>query len=159
MEIFTTTLLVLAITVFVWMLNKVLPFKICPVCAGVSGTWLILTAGILSDLLPAASYQLPIAVLMGGTVVGISYQGEKTLLLADWHGLVWKALVTVVGFPAAYLSLLNMSWKLLGFEVILLSTLLYLFFVRPSVKIKSQMRSAKEIADIDRLERKMEECC
>ena len=49
--------------------------KICVVCAGVSLTWLTLSFLILLGLVPATDYLVLVALLLGGTVVGIVYQG------------------------------------------------------------------------------------
>lgn len=65
-------------TVIVWGFNKKLPVKICPICAGVSLTWLWMLLGMGYGLLPIEKYQLVTAILMGGSVVGITDKlGEK----------------------------------------------------------------------------------
>jgi len=40
MFIVITTISIVAITGLVWGAKKILPFPVCPICAGVSGTWL-----------------------------------------------------------------------------------------------------------------------
>ncbi len=149
---------IFAITFVVWLLNKALPFKVCPVCAGVSGTWLVLTAAILAGLVSGEELKTVVALLMGGTVVGIAYQGEKVCSWAKIHGLVWKLLVIGFGLPMAYLSIVYMGPLTLTGEIVFLATMLYLLFVGPHLKTKGQMRSANE-AEIERLERKLDDCC
>ncbi|MDP2664447.1 MAG: hypothetical protein Q8O97_00530 [bacterium] len=95
----TTVIVSIAvITGAVWLVGKVLPFKVCPICAGVSGTWLwmlvALFLGYEIDLVIAA-------MLLGGSVVGIAYQLEKRLP-AGHSPLLWKALFVPAGFVVAY---------------------------------------------------------
>ena len=70
-------ILSLVITLAVYFLNRILPFKVCAVCVGISGAWLLATLGILIGFIPLDKYGPPILMLMGGTAVGIAYQGEK----------------------------------------------------------------------------------
>ena len=66
----TAILSILIITLVVWLVNKKLPIQVCPVCAGVFLTWLWMFIGMSLGKLLIANYQLPVSVLMGGTVVG-----------------------------------------------------------------------------------------
>ncbi len=158
MAIIITTASILVITGLVWLLNKALPFKVCPICAGVSLTWVLLTAGVLTGKLLITNYYLLITMLMGGTVVGIAFQGEKRFKWAEENILRFKALVVVIGFILVYLALTNLSWVGLGIEIIILAALVYLFFV-------SQPREGNEKSDlrprekVSELEEKMKECC
>jgi len=158
MPIFIATISILAITTIVWLLNKILPFKVCPVCAGVSGTWFLLLVGILSDVLPVASYQLLVSILMGGTVVGIAYQGEKRFKGVEENIFRFKAPVVVLGFLLVYLALNNLSWVGLAVEAVILAALVYLFFISPRGKkeINIHERSSGVVED---LEEKMKNCC
>ena len=63
---------IILITVIAWAFDKKLPIRICPVCAGVSLTWLWLLLGMGYGLLSIEKYQLITAILMGGSVVGIT---------------------------------------------------------------------------------------
>ena len=63
---------IVVITITAWALNKILPVKICPICAGVSLTWLWMLFGMGYGLLLVDKYQLITAVLMGGSVIGIT---------------------------------------------------------------------------------------
>lgn len=149
----TAILLVLVITVIVAVLNRSLPFKICPVCAGVSGSWLILTAGIVLARW-SGDYKLPIAMLMGGTVVGIAFQGEAKF---DWakKGIhMWKAPVIILGMPVAYWLFKNMSPITLMVEILVLAILMYYFFIKTS-------GTSRHVHDrhVIELESKMKDCC
>src|SRR3989344_8334509 len=124
----TAIILVVVITLIFSVLNKWLPFKICPICAGVSGSWLLLTAGIVLGRW-SGDYKLPIAMLMGGTVVGIAFQGEAKLDWAKKGIYVWKVPVIILGMPIAYWLFKNMSPWTLAVEVMFLSFLVYYLFV------------------------------
>ena len=68
---------IFVLTLFAWLLNKVLPIKICPICAGVSLTWLWMLLGMGYGFLSVEKYQIVIAILMGGSVVGITNKLEE----------------------------------------------------------------------------------
>ena len=67
---------ILVFTLIVWFANKLLPFSICPICAGVFLTWIWMFVGISLGELSLANYQLPTTMLMGGTVVGLTFKLE-----------------------------------------------------------------------------------
>ncbi len=120
MAIYIALASILVIAAMAWLIRRFLSFgegsafggkvNICPICAGVAGTWLWMFAGILTDQLPIASYQLPIAILMGGSVVGIAYQIEKKLP-AERSPFLWKLIFIPAGFFAVY-SALAIYWPL-----------------------------------------------
>ncbi len=115
--------------------------RICRLCAGVSSLWLILSAGVAWSYLSLQTFLVPIALLMGGTVVGIAYQR---------YSLRWKTTVILLGMPLAYLLVTNLSKTTVIIEFILLVIIAYALFVR------------KEPADHERireLEEKMKNCC
>ncbi len=68
---------ILILTSVIWALNKVLPIKICPVCAGVTLTWFWMLFGMGYGLLSIEKYQFVTAILMGGSVVGITNKLEE----------------------------------------------------------------------------------
>jgi hypothetical protein len=68
---------ILIIVFAVWLINKKLPIKICPICAGVSLTWLWMLLGMGYGMLSIEKYQLVTAILMGGSVVGITNKLEE----------------------------------------------------------------------------------
>ncbi len=73
----TAILSILILTCVVWVLNKKLPFQICPICAGVSLTWLWMLFGMGLGFLSVEKYQMVIAILMGGSVIGIVNKLEE----------------------------------------------------------------------------------
>lgn len=152
-------LLIMVITGLVWALNKLLPFKLCPVCAGVSGTWTILTVAMLSGILFPTSYSLPTAILMGGTVVGIAYQGEKSLTWVRRYPVAWKLAVMVVGFPLVYGAVQYMSWITFGIELVALTGVMYLFFIRRGISGTVHPAHPGEAQDVKKIEKGLEQCC
>ncbi len=151
----TAIILVAVITMLVAILNKSLPFKICPICAGVSGSWLILTAGVVLGRW-SGDYKLPIAMLMGATVAGIAFQGEARF---DWakKGIhMWKAPVIILGLPIAYWLFKNMSPWTLAVEILFLAVLVYYFFVRSSRSDSVEHAGDRHVGE---LEKKMKDCC
>ncbi|MBU6414745.1 hypothetical protein KGQ34_00675 [Patescibacteria group bacterium] len=124
--------------------------RICPVCAGVSGTWIWILAGMFSGVLDAGRWQLFVAMLMGGTVVGIAYQIEKRLP-PHRSPLLRKTLFIPAGFALVY-GVLAQWWNaaLVSFAFLLL--LSFVFFASQR-KIKDSDKTTKE------LEEKMKDCC
>lgn len=149
MPILIATVSILVITTLVWLLNKLTFLKICPICVGVAGTWAWLLTSAWLSLLPLSGFQLPIAILIGGSVVGIAYQLEKNLSLH--RPLIWKTLFISTGFIAAY-GLISFSWRIFLPSAILLIILIPIFNQRP----KHPKVQNKKVAE---LENKMKNCC
>ncbi len=145
MLIIVATISILGITLLVWLANRVLVFRVCPICAGVAGTWLwLVVAHVLG-------YQIDLvvpALLMGGSVVGITYQLEKKLPLGR-PALLWKTLFIPAGFIGTY-GLLTQWWGVFLVSLAFLALVVFLFF---SPHKKSQNRVVEE------LEKKMKNCC
>jgi len=142
---------ILLITLGVWLVNRILPFQVCPICAGVSGTWFwMIGARILGYNID----MLVPAVLMGGSVVGLAYQLE-TKLPPHRSPLLWKSLFIPAGFLAVFYLLL-FQW--LGFVLVLviLTAIISLFFF-----VGNYYRSNKTSTDsrVSKLEREMDKCC
>ncbi|MFY9462369.1 MAG: hypothetical protein WAP51_04165 [Candidatus Sungiibacteriota bacterium] len=149
---------IFAIAGLCWLLNKMLfprlrsvqAFRICPVCAGVAGTWLWM---LLAKFLGWQVDMTILALLMGGSVVGIAYQLEKRPAFAGASAgklMLWKLLFIPAGFAAAY-SLISF-WRT-GFLVATLALLVILFeFLKHG---GSHVSSEK----IEELKKKMQNCC
>lgn len=152
MEVLASSILVAFLLFLVWIFNRLTGFKICIICAGVSLSWLTLTALILGGLVSSSLFLTPIAILMGGTVVGIAFQGEKKFKWAQ-NLFYWKAPVTIIGFSIAYLLLANMSWAAFTIELVLLGILAYVFFPQPAIALPQTKRNISEV------EKKLEDCC
>lgn len=139
------------LTALTWWLNEraLLPVKICAICAGTAGTWIWILAALLADSLSFAAYMPVVAILMGGSVVGIAYQAEK-YLKSGRSPLLWKALFISVGFGTVW-SITHFAF---GFVIlgVLALTAIAGFFLELPLRGVSEDRAA-------RLEREMEHCC
>ena len=81
--IFYGILSILVLTILVWAVNKKLPFQICPICAGVSLTWMWMLLGIWLGRLSVPDYELLTAVLMGASIGGMVTELKK--LFTKWR--------------------------------------------------------------------------
>lgn len=138
---------ILVITGTIWLFNRISPFRVCPICAGVSGTWLWMLAAYFSG------YKIDsviLAILMGGTVVGLAYQIEKRLP-AEKSPLPFKILFIPTGFIATH-GLISRQWIVFIASLLFLLLLSLIFLLpRKNTEIKN-----KKVAE---LEQKMKSCC
>lgn len=148
MTILLATLSIFAIAFIAYLLRKIGVLKICPICAGVSGTWLwLLGAHILG-------YQVDmfvVSIMIGGSVVGIAYQLEKRM--ADARGILFKALFIPVGFIAAY-GILE-DWKLFAVAIIGIVAISVYFL---SARTMSATSAEKE-ERVKNITDQMKNCC
>ena|SRR3989344_5131396 len=142
--------LIIILTTAIWILNKVLSRKICSICAGVSLTWLFMLLGIYFGKLSAIDYQQPVAILAGGTVVGLMSKLE-TLIKVNWM-LFWKTVFVLSGFTAVY-GLIAFDWK--AFSVGAIFTILFTLMFKTGKVDEQSQKSAK----LKELEEKMKNCC
>ncbi|MBI4085900.1 MAG: hypothetical protein HY433_01490 [Candidatus Liptonbacteria bacterium] len=168
MLIAIATTSILGITLLAHLANRILlprlrsgqAFRICPICAGVSGTWIGL---VIARFL---GYPIDVAIpslLMGGSVVGIAYQLEKKLPV-DRSSLLWKTFFIPAGFIAAYAIL--MEWQGIFFAALIFLLLLSYLFLPPRKQQESQKKAVavpigSEPRPIGReeLKKKMKDCC
>lgn len=136
---------ILALTGLVALVNRILPFAVCPICAGSFLTWVGLVGAHIAGY--AIDLTVP-AVLMGGSVVGIAYQAEKKFWRTASAPMLWKALFMPTGFLAAY-AVLEAGWIALAFLLTFLAVVTYLF----------APRQGERPAAVKGLEKKMEDCC
>jgi|SRR3989338_4466661 len=151
MAIFTAITSIFVITALIWGLNKILPFKICPICAGVAGTWLWIVVGIYVGLLETENWRLIAAIAMGGSIVGIAYQTEKHLA-ENRSPFAWKILFIPTGFIAAY-GIISLQLTAFVAAIILLGALALRFIKKP------RRQAAQNGKKIEELKNKMENCC
>jgi len=146
MIITITAVSIIVIAGVVWLINRVLPFTICPICAGVFLTWVWLIVAHIFG------YQINLVVpslLMGGSVVGIAYQLEKKFRnLSAGKILLWKMLFIPAGFVAAYGILEQLP------AVFLIAAV---FLLLVSLLLVGNANARNETAT--GLEKKMEDCC
>lgn len=124
--------------------NRIMPVKICPPCAGVAGTWLWMLGA------RAAGYAIDqtfLALLIGGSIVGISYQIAQRLPHRTSSAL-FRTLFTVSGFIAGYgIAISQWSYLAIGSGLALISTLP---FFKPAFR---------ETPTVTELEKKLDNCC
>lgn len=146
---------ILGITFAVWLANKALPFQVCPICAGVAGTWLWMLG------LYQLGYQVDLgiaAVLMGGSVVGIAYQLEKKLP-AGKSPLLWKTLFIPAGFVAMY-SLVSFQWTMAAASLLVTGAIAWAFLKKAeSPEEIRRAESPEQGRRVEELKKKMENCC
>jgi len=77
MIIIIAVISILVFTLLVWIVNKKLSINICPICAGVTLTWVWMFAGMWFGLLSATRYEFITAILMGASIGGIVTEIKK----------------------------------------------------------------------------------
>jgi ABC-type proline/glycine betaine transport system permease subunit len=143
----TATVSILAISGVAWAAKKRLRAPVCPICLGVGGTWLWMVIG---RSLGYAVDSSMLAILLGGSVVGIAYQVERRLPQGR-SPLLWKTLFTPAGFVAAY-ALVEPHWILFAVTSAAL-VLLSVFFLVPPAAREEQSETVED------LKKKMQQCC
>ena len=141
---------ILILTSAIWLVKNKLKFEICPICAGVTITWLWMLFAMNLGKLSTTDYQLPTALLMGGTVVGSMSKLEQ--FIKPKFVLVWKTMFVVSGFLAAYNSIFT-NWTIFSVGVALAVVSTLLFKTHTTLKENQKSEQAKE------LEEKMKNCC
>ncbi|MBI4022205.1 MAG: hypothetical protein HY372_02515 [Candidatus Andersenbacteria bacterium] len=149
MTIIISTISILSIAGLARLFNQLWHKRLCPICAGVAGTCMLLLAwywlgGAVNLLVPA--------ILLGGSVVGLAYQGEKRLA-ATRSPLLWKALFIPTGFAAAG-WLLASQWLMFSGAISLLGLITMAFFMPRNSRATRMARGASMA-----LREKMKHCC
>ncbi len=149
MLITITIISILVITLVVWLANKILPFTVCPICAGSFLTWV----GLVSAHFMGYQIDLVVpALLMGGSVVGIAYQLEKKFRnQSAGRLLLFKVFFIPAGFVAAY-AVLEQLW------VALLVAIVFLFALSCLLSSSSSTAGSRE-ETVGDIEKKMKDCC
>lgn len=140
---------ILLITGASWIIREVLRIKrICPICIGVSGTWLWM---IIAQILGFQMDVLVIAILLGGSVVGIAYQLAKRV--PESKSLALKMVIIPLGFFAAY-NLATLSWNVFFISLAVIVAAVFGFW---KVAIQHDPEEKKHV--VKELEDKMKNCC
>lgn len=142
MDIAIATISIMAIAGAALVYNRMSPFRVCPICAGVSGTWLwMLAAKFLGYTIDIVI----LAILMGGSVVGIAYQMEKHFAFRA------KMIFIPAGFVFVYSFLM-------GWRGVFLATLLFLACIS-FLFLGGQKNKKQTNKKVEELEEKMKSCC
>lgn len=147
----------ISVLFLIWIIgraNRVLKYKICSVCAGVSITWAMIILGILTGYLNPETYKPILAMMIGGTGVGIGYQGEKLFGLTGVKSLWFKLIATLSGFLVAYLNFYFIGWTLLTVDIAALAIIGHLYFIFPYRMTKNSSEEKGKY-----IEEKLKNCC
>lgn len=142
---------ILIITFAAWFLPVAFLAE-CPLCIGVSVTWLwLLAARFLGySVLGYAVNDMVLAMLMGGSVVGLAFKIEKSFT-PEKSRLLWKILFVPMGFTAVY-SVLQSQWIGFALSVAALLAFSLVFMSKPSTH-HADSKTVKTLED------KMKDCC
>ncbi len=142
---------ILALTALAFLVRKVAAPWLCPLCAGVAGTWI----GLLGAHLAGYGVDLRIpAILLGGSVVGLALQGDKILVgKGETFRLLWKTLFVVTGFATAWF-IITLAWSGIAIGLVILGVLTAV----PKLGASSQEQAGNP-ERIGRLEEQMKNCC
>lgn len=77
MNMITAILSILVFALLVRVFNKIFTLKVCPICAGVTLTWLWMLFGMWFGFLSVPGYELITAILMGASIGGIVTELKK----------------------------------------------------------------------------------
>lgn len=137
----------LALTVLAWLAGRFSRLSVCPICVGVSGTWLWMLVARLGGI---AVDSAVLAMFLGASVVGGAHWIEVRLPQGR-SSLPWKALALPTGFTAAY-AMVAEQWIPAGVAAATLAILTALF-LRPG------HAAAGDSAMVAQLEERMKKCC
>lgn len=138
---------IIVLTASAFAIRRLLRLPLCPICAGVAGTWAWLLAGSWYGM--SVDPVLP-ALLMGGSVVGIAYQLERRIHPGR-SPLLMKAVFMPLGFLAAY-ALLARAWPM-GLVAVLGIIAASAFFLLPPRTTPGGDGTR------ERLVKELEQCC
>ena len=155
--ILVTAASILALTALVVGVNKtrVLPWRICPICAGVSLTWAwMLTGMLITDSLLTSDFRLPTSILMGGSIVGIGYRLEDRV--RQGHSpLLWKTSFMTTGF-ALVMSVLLREWATASALLLLELGIVWWFVFSGAGEATNNQEQHTRVSEI---EERMKKCC
>lgn len=149
MNLFIAIISIFSLAFVAVVLNKIIRRNlVCPICAGVSGTWLWMLAaralGYGIDVLIAG-------ILMGGSVVGIAYQIDKRLTDMT-KSVIFKMLFIPAGFSAVY-GVLSAWWGVAGIALACAVVVGMVF------GLGSRGGKPDSSSRVSELEAKMDKCC
>ncbi len=122
--------------------------SVCPVCAGVAGTWLWMLAARETGVF--AADPLILAALLGGSAVGIT-QSIHSRLPEERSPQFWKALLLAGGFTLAYALALGQGT--------LAAAPAAQFALTAALALRRESAPARDEEAITLLEERMKKCC
>lgn len=142
----TLLLLIWFFALIGWRGGDLLKMHVCPICAGVSSTWIVL---LIARWWGLSVDPIMIGILMGGSVVGIAYTSEKHLPVSR-SGAFWKLGMIPIGFLAV-IGILRDDALIAGGALAALALLAFFFFRPAAVSVQS--------ATAQSIEKKLDNCC
>ncbi len=148
MGIITALISILAIAGIAALFRARTTLALCPICVGTAATWVWM---LMAYYLGYSVDPRAIALLLGGSVVGIAYRLEKNLGPKK-SPAIWKITFIPMGFAFGYALLgKNILWSLVLGAIALG---VGVWFVQPGAP-----RHGREKQSVQTLEKKMEDCC
>ena len=142
-----TAISILAIAAMAWAAKRMLGVAVCPICLGVGGTWLwMLVTRQFGMVIDTAM----LAVLLGGSAVGVTYQLEKRLPEGR-SALLWKSLFIPFGLAVAY-GLALPNWTVFAAASVASLIVTGIFLVPVQVE-------PTDSAAVKKLQEQMKKCC
>lgn len=138
---------VVALTALAWLVRTVSKLSVCPICVGVSGTWLLMLAARAAGF---AVDSTALAMLLGASVVGAAHWIEARLP-PQRSALLWKVLALPAGFIAAY-GVVAAQWIPAAGAAAALAVLTAWF-------LRSEQGVTNDPEVIARLREQMKKCC
>jgi hypothetical protein len=138
---------VLALTALAWLVRRFSPLPVCPICVGVSGTWLLMLGARAGGF---GVDSAALAMLLGASVVGAAHWIEARLP-PQRSALLWKVLALPAGFIAAY-GVVAAQWLPAAGAAAVLVALTAWF-------LRSEQSVPRDPAIVDQLREQMKKCC
>ncbi|MBI4261948.1 hypothetical protein HY624_00290 [Candidatus Uhrbacteria bacterium] len=148
MTMLIVTLAIFVLTGMTSVLRRFISFPVCPICVGVSSTWIVLLGLLFSGF---AIDTRVLAILMGGSIVGIAYKAEPHLV-ANQSPMLWKSLFIPIGFLLVY-GVIDRAWSILGISAAVIAGIALWFFLPRTIHEDQRSTRTKSI------EEKMKNCC
>ena len=142
----TLLLLIWVFAVIGWRGGDLLKMRVCPICAGVSSTWIVL---LIARWIGFTVDPIMIGTLMGGSIVGIAYTSEKHLPVGR-SGAFWKIGMIPIGFLVV-IGTLRDDALIAGGALAAFAVLAFCFF--RSKALSAHSTTAQSI------EKKLDNCC
>lgn len=145
---------ILILTALAWLLRRWFAGWLCPLCAGVAGTWMALLGA--HSLGYPVELHLP-AILLGGSVVGLASQGDQWLPeRGETFRLAWKTLFVAAGFASAwYVTVPDLTGLLVSLAA--LGAIALLPWAAKPARSQRGQRGASE--RVQQLKAQMKNCC
>jgi hypothetical protein len=136
-----------ALAALAWLVRRFSRLPVCPICVGVSGTWLLMLGARAGGF---AVDSAALAMLLGASVVGSAHWIEARLP-PQRSALLWKVLALPAGFIAAY-GVVAAQWIPAAVAAAVLVVLTAWF-------LRSEQGATRDPANIAQLEKQMKKCC